>query len=485
MKSFVFINLAIDCGYTGVNHGLAWLAPIVRARGYDVTCIHLNQEISADELIERVARLKPDIIGFSATTHQLSYMKRYVESVQSMNALVIAGGVGVTLDPDWVMEHTLVNGICIGEGEGPMKALLMRLEVCDNPAQTPGFWWREAGGSVRKNRPPPFVHDLDALEPPDYSFYDRQAVVSGEGHLFVMLSRGCPYNCFYCCNKALQGVYETGHGYFRVPTVEYSIRMIESLVRQYPETKVVEFEDDLLIANRDWFLEFAAQYQKRIGLPYRVCVRVECVKPDIVKSLKDSGCYRVLLGLESGSEDFRKKYLNRAYTNKMLVEKCQMLRRADLDLFTFNIVGFPLEGEAEMRDTLKLNMRAKPDGGVCTFFFPYKHTRLYEICKEQGLLLDETELSMITNYNSRPSIRMSEGLAKACVEYQRKITDFIEYRRLLWRISHQSGSLPRPLKRFASPAWYASFMKQDSFVFCMARKAYHVCGLKRLMGCRG
>ena len=480
MKILLFVNLAIDCGYEGVNHGLAWLAPVVRAHGYDVRCINLTQAITVAELIDRVTYLNPAIIGFSATTHQLSCLRLYAQAVRPMKAILIAGGVGVTLDPDWVLTQTVVDGACIGEGEGPIGALLKRLEANKDPSMTPGFWWRKAGAEVQKNPPPPFEHNLDVLSPPDYSFYDRKAVVSGEGHLFVMLSRGCPYNCYYCCNKALQGVYETSHGYFRVPSVEYCIRVLENLVREYPETKAIEFEDDLLIANREWFLDFAEQYRKRVGLPYRVCVRVECVKPDIVKALKDSGCCRVLLGLESGNEVFRKKYLNRAYSNKLLVEKCRMLRKADLDLFTFNIVGFPLEGAREMRDTLRLNQQAKPDGGVCTFFYPYKHTQLHKICEENGVLLDEKDLGTITNYNSRPAIRMSDDLSKTCVDYQRKITTYLEHRRLLWRIAHGPGPLPRVLKRFVSPTWYASFMNPDGTLYQCVRAVYRACGVRKL-----
>jgi radical SAM superfamily enzyme YgiQ (UPF0313 family) len=150
----------------------------------------------------------------------------------------------------------------------------------------------------------------------------------------------------------------------------------------------------------------------------------------------------------------------------------------DLDLFTFNIVGFPMEGEREMRDTFRLNRKAKPDGGVCTFFYPYRHTRLYEICEEKGVLLGEEELTNITNYNTRPSIRMSPDLMKACVEYQRIITDYLEHRRLLWRIRHQSGLLPDVLKRFVSPAWYASFLGRNPALYKCVKKLYGVSGWK-------
>jgi radical SAM superfamily enzyme YgiQ (UPF0313 family) len=189
----------------------------------------------------------------------------------------------------------------------------------------------------------------------------------------------------------------------------------------------------------------------------------------------------VLLGLESGNEAFRKKYLNRQYSNDLLVEKARMLRKADLDLFTFNIVGFPFETPEQMRDTLELNRRAKPDGGVCTFFYPYKHTQLYRIAQENGLLRSDEEMADITNYNTRPAIKMDAQTERQCVQIQQEIADYLEHRRMLWRVSHSSIPLPRPLKKFASPAWYAEGLRHASVAHAVAKAVYRASGMKRVM----
>jgi hypothetical protein len=62
---------------------------------------------------------------------------------------------------------------------------------------------------------------------------------------------------------------------------------------------------------------------------------------------------------------------------------------------------------------------------VCTFFYPYKDTRLYKICQERGLLKDKPEMLEITNYNTRPSIIMSAGQEKDCIKYQRRILNYL------------------------------------------------------------
>src|SRR5208282_4764831 len=168
----------------------------------------------------------------------------------------------------------------------------------------------------------------------------------------------------------------------------------------------IGFEDDLLIANRTWFESFAQEYKKRINKPYRLCVRVECVTPEIVKSLVESGCKKVSLGLESGDERIRRELLNRKHSNDLIIEKCRMIKDAGIHLFTFNIVGFPFETEQEMKETYEINLKIAPDSGVCTFFFPYPNTHLYLLCKDNDLLLEDNEALAISNYNTKPGIRM-------------------------------------------------------------------------------
>lgn len=47
-RAFVFVNLAVDAGYAGVNHGIAFLVPLANRCGYDVFCINLTQKISQE-----------------------------------------------------------------------------------------------------------------------------------------------------------------------------------------------------------------------------------------------------------------------------------------------------------------------------------------------------------------------------------------------------------------------------------------------------
>ncbi|UCD55171.1 MAG: radical SAM protein, partial [Candidatus Omnitrophota bacterium] len=375
-KKFVFINLSINSGYTsGENHGIAHLIPIVRKHSYEPAFLNIRSEITCKEFRNKIDKINPSIVGFSCTSHQFKYLVKYSKELAGRSGILqIAGGPGPTLDPEGLLSKSAVKGVCIGEGEVPIDNLLNNIEGGRDIFNTESFCWRTDGG-IKKNSVQQFVHDLSTLDFPDYSLFSRDVVINN-GSLLITLSRGCPYDCYYCSNAALRSLYPSPKGYFRIPSVEHSIELLEGMIKQYPETKFIIFEDDLLIANKAWFEGFATEYRKRINLPYSADVRAEYITPDIIKALKNSGCERVLLGLESGNEDIRNNVLNRKHSNNLIIEKSKMIKDAGFPLFTFNIVGLPFESGKQMEDTFNLNLEIKPNHGVCTFFYPYKGTVL-------------------------------------------------------------------------------------------------------------
>ena len=125
---------------------------------------------------------------------------------------------------------------------------------------------------------------------------------------------------------------------------------------------------------------------------------------------------------------FRKKILNRHHTNKQILEKCELLKEGGLQLYTFNIVGFPFETKKEMNDTLNLNKKIEPDSGQCSFYYPYKGTELYKLCEENDLLRDEKQLMKLTNYNMRPSLKLTKEQEKEIISYYQKIYLYLNRR---------------------------------------------------------
>lgn len=420
-KKIVFIKLSIDSGYpSDFNHGIACLVPVARKHSYEVDYLSFCEKVSREELRNKIIALDPSIVAFSCTSHQLKYLAEYSNELEKCpNILQIAGGVGMTLYPDWVFSQSAVKGVCVGEGEIPLDELLSNIENDRDIEGANGFYWHLNGQKIR-NPIPQFVPDLSVLDFPDYSIFDRKTVIRG-GEITVMFGRGCPYSCYYCGNAALRSVYPSTKGYWRIPAVEYCIKLLEKTLKQYPGIKSIVFADDLLVANKTWFKEFADEYSKRIKVPYKLCGRSECITDELIKTLKQSGCEQVSMGVESGNEHFRKTVLNRKHSNKEIIEKCRMISDAGLCLYTFTIVGFPFEDKEKMKDTYNLVKEIKPCDGHCSFFFPYPRTELYRMCKEADLLRSADEMTEMTNFYDGPAIKMTPEQEKDCICMRNKI----------------------------------------------------------------
>lgn len=420
-KRIVFVKLSIDSGYPcDFNHGIACLVPVARKHSYDVSYLSFCDEVSHRDFKNKIAELDPSILAFSCTSHQLKYLAEYSKALEECPGILqIAGGVGMTLDPNWVFSQTAVKGTCIGEGEIPLDELLSNIENGRNIENTRGFCWHLDGKKIH-NPVPQFVPDLSVLDFPDYSIFDKGVVVRGE-EITMMFGRGCPFSCYYCGNAALRSVYPSPKGYWRIPTVEYCIKLLERTLKQYPETKSIIFADDLLIANKAWFEEFASEYGKRIKIPYKLCGRTEYITPELVKTLKQSGCVHVSIGVESGNEYFRETMLNRKHSNREIIEKCRMIKDAGLYLYTFCIVGFPFEDRAKMEDTYNLLKKIEPNDGHCSYFFPYRRTELYRRAEEANLLKSPEEMADLTNFYKEPAIKMTTAQKKNCIHMRKKI----------------------------------------------------------------
>jgi len=397
--------------------------PILKEYAYHVECLYMDSDIDCTEFRNRVDAVNPAIVGFSSTSHQLRYLIRYAGALESLlDVIKIAGGVGPTLAPEDILKKSAIQGVCVGEGEIPLRNLLNNIERSHDVSTTEGFYWKVNSG-IKRNVIPRFVDDLSTLSFPDYTVFDKGKVAVDRNpcRLKILLSRGCPYACPYCCNEALSGVYSQARNYFRVPSVNYSIRLVKRMVALYPEIEFIDFGDDNLTAHVDWLKEFAEEYRKKIGIPYRINARPEHITPDFIETLKSSNCARVHIGLESGNERLRKTILNRGYSNAFFIKKCRMVKTAGFHLHTYNMVGLPFEGPKEMYDTFKLNKKINADSGACYFFCPYKGTSLYTLCEKNNLLKEDEEMMMLPNYTSRPFIAMSSELEKISIYYKRII----------------------------------------------------------------
>jgi len=341
-----------------------------------------------DLLREKISSFHPQIIAFSAISPEIQFVKRLLQDVDTKGIFTILGGPHATLAPECLEEIQKLDAICRGEGEEPLRELVRALEEGRDVTGIRNLWAKK-NGQIRRNPTRPFTQDLDELPFPDRELFDYRTVIrSNYNRADFMASRGCPYNCHYCSNHVFRKLQEGKYVRFR--SVENVILEIKDVTARYP-IKIVFMQDDCFMFRKDYVFEFCDAYKQEISVPFMMHTRPEDVNRDMLRALKSAGCFRMAMGIESGSEYIRKEMLNRQMTNEQIRTAFRLAKDEGFVTKSFNIVGFPVETKEHFQETIKINQEVKPDLFTLTIFHPYPGTRLYELCREKGYLTDRGE----------------------------------------------------------------------------------------------
>jgi radical SAM superfamily enzyme YgiQ (UPF0313 family) len=460
MTKIVLIYFDINTGYyPSFNHGIAAIIGQLKCIQAEVSLIHLSQTPDIIQAVQKIKEKKPEVLGLSFSTNQKRYVKTLFEHLDVDPGFIVAGGVHATLVKEEVLqEFPRLNAICIGEADYSLPDLILRMQQGKEILTTPGFYIRSDNEIIMNSTSA--LRDIESYALPDYSLFDYGKIVTQSGCVFpMMLMRGCPYNCSYCCNHAIKEVYPNRHDYVRIPSVAKAMAIIKNNLMLFPKTQKIAFADDTFTLNKEWLHDFCSEYKKNINLPFICNARVETINGTVISALKGAGCISIDFGVETGNEWLRKNILNRAHSNETIRETFALADRAGIKCFSFNMVGLPFETLAMAKDTIRLNMEIKPNFGKCFYFFPYPGSKIYQLCKEYNLLT--SDLDSVSGYLEKPVIKpIFMTMVQTRAVYEKMQTFF--YCRLLfskmwvpkfveWILTHIFFLLRRPILMLLQP----------------------------------
>ncbi len=382
-----------------------------------------------------VQALQPDLIAFSIMSPHWYPMEPYFAELKALmpDLPVCIGGYQAMLSQDQTIQNPNVDYICVGDGEYAIGNLVQHLRGSkDGPVD--GMWEKLVDGSVFETEPHQ-IGDLASLPFPDYDVFAKEdgfkdvnsSIFGPKGKLVlpVMTGRGCPYRCTYCCNTPILEGWKTKKTFLRKYDPE---DMVNELIRLRDKYGVgyFEFWDELFLSNLKFVRAFFEIYKEKIRLPFSINSRVEIMNEEFCRTAAEAGCHTIWFGIESGDETFRAKMLGRKMTNQQVITAAENCKKAGINRLTFNIVGAPLETAENMRKTLELNQTIAPEH---FFFFPYiplRGTPLYNIAKENGLLLDgkrnlhylsaANDRQFVLNMKERPDLLTQEEYNEICMQ---------------------------------------------------------------------
>jgi len=389
-------------GLKTVNHGVTALCGIIKQKGHLVDLYH-SDKLKVKELYKKFKQKDYALCLISTVTNQWPYSLVMIKALRKIsNVLIFVGGQHVTSDPQTLENTEELDGICIGEGDRALGTLLDKLESGENYYHIKNMWIRNRKDkSIIRNSLDSLIEDLDSLPFPDYSVFSRSAVLNYPN---LMFSRGCPYGCTYCCNNYYKKIFKGKGKYLRHKSPGRAIEEVKRYIFDY-KPHVLNFDDDLFVANKKWLYPFLDLYKAYTNIPFRCTSRPEAVNEVTCQKLKEANCDSINIGIESGNENIRKNVLKRPMTNESIINAFALAKKYGIQTSSFNLVGVPDETYENYWETIKLNRLIQPNKMQITIFYPYKGTELGGYAYEKGLV---TSQDVHYNYYSKSILKMKQ-----------------------------------------------------------------------------
>lgn len=369
------------------NFAIGALSASLKRAGHETSLLHYVSPMSAKEMAKSISAESPDIVAFTVATNVLRHLKEISHWLkQHFDIPIICGGVHATLAPESVISDSSIDIICVGEGDEAIVDLCNKMQSDEDITSIPNLWIKK-DGELFRNSPRPLLENLDLLPFQDRQVFDYQNLAESKNRVAkVTASRGCPYNCTYCCNQAIRGIYRNRSKYTRFRSVDNVLTEVEKIIETFPFIEFLVFHDDILPLKLDWLRQFAGEYRKRIGLPFRCNYRPDLMSKEVAQLLRQAGCIKVNMAIEAGNEYIRNEVLNRRVNQSQIIEAFALCRKEGIATQSFNMVGLPFESPGSILETIKLNAQINPDIIWRSIFYPYPKTKLHEICEERGFI---------------------------------------------------------------------------------------------------
>lgn len=399
-----------------ISTGLATLISIAKNLNHECELIDSTFGITDEEIRKKVKLFKPDLAAITTATNDFEYACHIASLIKKIkNIPIIAGGFHPTIAPIETINKDCIDIICIGEGEDAFKELLNSLKNKKSINKTIKNLWiktKDKNNNIKiiKNETRPLNQNLDSIPFPERGLFNYEKYLNwNHGTATFITTRGCPFLCTYCINHFLIKEYAGKGKFVRYRSINNLFSEIKQVMKKYPKIKNIEFHDDTFTLDEKRIKEFCNRYKKEINIPFNINARVNAVNPELLKSLKEAGCVRVSIGIESGDEYIRNKILKRYMTDEQIINTFKAAKEAGLKTYSFNMVGIPYETKESIKKTIELNKKCKPDYVGVSIFNAFKGTELYNLCEEKRWLKKDYSKSYFRDSNiNHPNFTISE-----------------------------------------------------------------------------
>lgn len=262
---------------------------------------------------------------------------------------IIWGGAHPSSLPLETIKHPLVDAVCVGEGEYTVLELAEKLVAGESIDEIQGLLTKNNSLTLRP------LMDMNELPPLPYHKLKLEKYKNSTFFEFGT-SRGCPHDCIFCYNHAINRDYKTNRAQTRIQSSSYVLDQIDQVAKKYP-IEVAGFVDDNFFMSRKRVQEIAQGIVDR-GYHFKwfangVASYFKAYSDELMALMKQSGCFRIDIGGESGSQKLLNRIAKGTKVDDIVESAKKCAKHGIIPSYSF-IIGWPDETDEDMEMTLSL-----------------------------------------------------------------------------------------------------------------------------------
>ena len=347
--------------------GLAYMASALRKfSGVDVEI--LDAQVSEFDI--RMAK-KFDLLVINTGTATINYDIRLSHRIKELNGPKVAliGVHSAYFHKELVKKCDFVVR---GEPDTTLVDLVKCLNKGGEVKKVKGITWKDRKGKIHVNKDRKPAENLDllpfqAIDLLSKKYFD--IIAKRQPIAFMITSRGCPFQCTFCSAK----FYSERYRYRSAQHVFDEMKFLRD-----NGFRDITFFDDSFTVNRKRVMEMCNLIQReKLDVSWRCLSRADTVEEEMLRKMKDSGCYQIEFGVESGSQrmlDLMKKGM----TVDKIRKTFKICDKIGLETVGFFMLAYPGENFRSIKKTIKLSHDIKPDFVTFNLFTPLPGSEIFD-----------------------------------------------------------------------------------------------------------
>jgi len=361
--------------------GSASLASQLQRLGIETKIFDCTFE-TFEDIQKKIISYQPDLVGIYSMVTLSRNTFRLAEMVRTSlpDSLLVAGGPLPTLYPERYCEAFDV----VFRGEADLSFPRFCRDLFNQKYLQPqlnelhlegyeGLFIKQDGLQIDN----PTAHyrekEINSFPLPYRGDFDHAAYqkiwsqMDGSKTTSIITTLGCSFSCDFCSKPVFGSLFRR--------------RNLDAVFEEIEQIRSLGY-DSLWIADDNFTLDigFLREFCQRIAgrnIKWSCLSRVTGIDEEIAKLMKESGCRRVYMGLETGNQDTLKLMKKKA-TLAEGQNAVRLFHKASVEIAAFFIVGYPGETISSIEDTFQYALELPLDHISFNVPFPLPGSQLFE-----------------------------------------------------------------------------------------------------------